>query len=316
MKPVIEVDNLTKRFGHFTAVDRVSFSVPRGDIFGFLGPNGSGKSTVIRMLCGLLSPTDGDARLLDFSVNDNPAEIKKHIGYMSQHFSLYRDLTVRENMRFFGRLYGLSWPKIDERQKVLCDYLGLTDYLNRQAGILSGGWKQRLALASALMHEPEIVFLDEPTAGIDPVARRELWDLLFDLSANGITFFVTTHYMDEAERCTQVAYIYLSKLIACGEPSALKLNPEVTPEGCRRLEISAQPVTRLLERFRRHPQVRSATIFGEAAHVVVEESFDENAAANYAREEGFPSADIREVSPTLEDVFVSLTLAEERRRRS
>ncbi len=312
----IVVDNLTKRFGHFTAVDHVSFEVTKGEIFGFLGPNGSGKSTVIRMLCGLLTPSEGDASLLGMSVRQNAADIKRRIGYMSQHFSLYRDLTVRENMRFFGRLYGLSREKIDQRQKELGDYLGLGPYLDRQAGLLSGGWKQRLALASALMHEPDIVFLDEPTAGIDPVARRELWNLLFDLSAKGITLFVTTHYMDEAERCTVVAYIYLSKLIAHGEPSDLKKLPEVTPEGCRRIEIRAEPVTRVLDRFRTHPQVRSATIFGEAAHLVVEDRFTDEAVRQFAMEHGFSEARVRDISPTLEDVFVAMTLAEEKKRLS
>lgn len=316
MDPTIRVEQLTKRFGKFTAVDNVSFSVTRGEIFGFLGPNGSGKSTVIRMLCGLLSPTEGDAWLLGMSVRRDTASIKRRIGYMSQHFSLYRDLTVRENMRFFGQLYGLSRVKIDERREVLSDYLGLHPYQNRQAGLLSGGWKQRLALASALMHEPDIVFLDEPTAGIDPVARRELWDLLFDLSAKGITLFVTTHYMDEAERCTVVAYIYLSRLIACGEPSALKQLPDVTPEGFRRIELSAQPLTRLLDHFRKHPSVRSATIFGEAAHLVVEKGWDEEGIRRYGKEDGFGDLRIRTITPTLEDVFVSLTLAEEKRRLS
>ncbi len=313
MDTTIEVDKLTKRFGDFTAVNQISFSVNRGDIFGFLGPNGSGKSTVIRMLCGLLSPTAGNARVLGIDVMKKPGDIKRKIGYMSQSFSLYRDLTVRENIRFFGKLYGLSKSKIYEKEEELCDYLGLNPYLNRQAGKLSGGWKQRLALASALMHEPEIVFLDEPTAGIDPVARRELWNLLFDLSAQGITLFVSTHYMDEAERCTVVAYIYLSKLIACGEPSSLKNMSEVTPEGFRRIEIIAHPITQLLDKFRTHDQVRSATIFGEAGHFLVDEKFSDEDIKEYASSIGFDDISVRKVSPTLEDVFVSLTLAEEER---
>lgn len=314
MEATIHVEGLTKRFGTFTAVDCVSFSVSKGQIFGFLGPNGSGKSTVIRMLCGLLSPTEGDAWLLGMSVKKDAAAIKRRIGYMSQHFSLYRDLTVYENMRFFGQLYGLSRAKIEERRRVLSDYLGLNPYWDRQAGLLSGGWKQRLALASALMHEPDIVFLDEPTAGIDPVARRELWDLLFDLSARGITLFVSTHYMDEAERCTQIAYIYLSKLIACGEPSALKQLPDVTPAGCRRIELSAQPLTRLLDLFRKHRSVHSATIFGEAAHLVVDDYWSDDEVQQFGVSKGFENLQIRDVSPNLEDVFVSLTLAEEKRR--
>lgn len=314
MTPVIEVDNITKRFGHFTAVDQVSFSVSRGEIFGFLGPNGSGKSTVIRMLCGLLAPSEGDARLQGISVKKSPAEIKRRIGYMSQSFSLYRDLTVRENIRFFGRLYGLKGPQIDKRQKELCDYLNLNPYINRQAGQLSGGWKQRLALASAMIHEPEIIFLDEPTAGIDPVARRDLWNLLFDLSAKGITLFVTTHYMDEAERCTKVGYIFLSKLIAFGEPSTLKLMPEITPEGCRRIEIQSQQITRLLDRFRTHAMVRSATIFGEAAHLLIDQQFTDPMVREFAGAEGFQDINLRAITPSLEDVFVSLTLNEERKR--
>ncbi|MBZ0254782.1 ABC transporter ATP-binding protein, partial [bacterium] len=309
MEPTIRVQGLTKRFGSFTAVDDVSFDVSKGEIFGFLGPNGSGKSTVIRMLCGLLTPTEGDAWLLGMNVRDDVASIKRRIGYMSQHFSLYHDLTVRENMTFFGRLYGLARERIQSRSKELSDYLGLGPYQDRQAGLLSGGWKQRLALASALMHEPDIVFLDEPTAGIDPVARRELWDLLFDLSARGITLFVTTHYMDEAERCTIVAYIYLSKLIANGDPSSLKQLPNVTPKGCRRIEISAQPLTRLLDVFRKHSSTHSATIFGDAAHLVIDDEWSDDAVRRFGKEEGFDDLLVRDITPTLEDVFVSLTLA-------
>lgn len=312
----IVVRSLTKRFGHFTAVDRVSFEVERGDIFGFLGPNGSGKSTVIRMLCGLLTPTEGDAKLLGISVRKHPADIKRRIGYMSQQFSLYRDLTVHENMQFFGRLYELPREKIRERMQTLADYLGLGPYTHKRAGELSGGWRQRLALACSLMHEPEVVFLDEPTAGIDPVARRELWDLLFDLSARGITLFVTTHYMDEAERCTKIAYIYMSKLIVCGEPSELKKMPAVTPDNCRRVEMAADPITPLLRSIRSKPGVRSATIFGEAAHLVVENSLSNQALTDFAKEQGFSDVHIREIAPTLEDVFVTLTLSADREKAS
>ena len=297
-------------------MDRVSLEAREGEIFGFLGPNGSGKSTMIRMLCGLLTPTEGDAWLLGMDVRRDSAEIKKNIGYMSQQFSLYRDLTVEENLHFFGRLYGLSRSRNSERRKVLCEYLGLLPYLNQTAGTLSGGWRQRLALAVSLMHEPKVVFLDEPTAGIDPVARRELWDLLFDLSAHGITFFVTTHYMDEAERCTKVAYIHLSRLIACGEPSDLKALPDVTPGGCRRIEIHTQAITRLLDQLRRHEGVRSATIFGEAVHLLAENSFHDEAIRRYTADHGFSQIQIRNIPPSLEDVFISLTLAEEERRRA
>jgi ABC-2 type transport system ATP-binding protein len=309
----IVLNRLTKRFGSFTAVNQVSLNVPKGDIFGFLGPNGSGKSTVIRILCGLLTPTGGEAWVLGLDVKKQAAEIKRHIGYMSQSFSLYRDLTVKENMRFFGQLYGLSRTKIAERTDILIAYLGLKPYADRQAQHLSGGWKQRLALASALMHEPKIVFLDEPTAGIDPVARRELWDLLFDLSAQGVTLFVSTHYMDEAERCTHVAYIYLSNLIALGEPAQLKNGPDVTPPGCYRVEIRATPITQVLDHFRKQSGVVSATIFGEAAHLLVEKRWTLDTIHHEASQSGFAVKEVREAAPSLEDVFVSLTLTESRK---
>lgn len=218
LEPVIRVESLTRKFGEFTAVDSIDFQIQQGDIFGFLGPNGSGKSTVIRMLCGLLKPTSGTAVLDGIDVNQNPEAIKTRIGYTSQKFSLYEDLTVDENIQFFSSIYGLTRQEKKERQPAIIEKVGIEPYLDRRAGNLSGGWKQRLAVACSLLHEPKIIFLDEPTAGIDPVARREIWDLFFDLASEGKTLFVTTHYMDEAERCERVALLWRGKLVALGAP--------------------------------------------------------------------------------------------------
>src|SRR6267154_2534639 len=227
METMIECHDLTKRFGTFTAVDHVTFSVTKGSIFGFLGPNGSGKSTVIRMLCGILEPTEGTAAVAGIDVVQATDKLKGTIGYMSQKFSLYDELTAYENLQFYGRLYGLKGSPLKERMDELVALTHLEPYMTRRAALLSGGWRQRLAMACALMHRPTVLFLDEPTAGIDPVARRDLWDLLFEFAGGGMTLFVTTHYMDEAERCDHVGYIYMSKLIVCGEPDELKQMPDV-----------------------------------------------------------------------------------------
>jgi ABC-type multidrug transport system ATPase subunit len=304
---MIQCENLTKRFGHFTAVDGVTFSIAKGSIFGFLGPNGSGKSTVIRMLCGLLEPSDGSARIAEFDVARQTTEIKHLIGYMSQKFSLYDELTVHENLSFYGRLYGLRGTALKQRYDELVSLTHLEPYLGRRAALLSGGWRQRLAMACSLVHKPSVLFLDEPSAGIDPVARRELWDLLFEFSSQGMTLFVTTHYMDEAERCSHVGYIHMSKLVVCGEPDDLKQLPVVNPPGTKRIDVTCDHVTIGLQVVRRLPGVRTATVFGQSMHLLVEENMSDEFIRAELVKAKIPHADIRPIAPSLEDVFVALT---------
>jgi ABC-type multidrug transport system ATPase subunit len=306
-EPMIQCEALTRRFGHLTAVDHVSFSVARGSIFGFLGPNGSGKSTVIRMLCGLLEPSDGVGRIAGFDVAGQTDEIKPLIGYMSQKFSLYDELTVQENLQFYGRLYGMRGAELAKRRDELVALTHLEPYLGRRAALLSGGWRQRLAMACSLMHDPTVLFLDEPTAGIDPVARRELWDLLFEFSSRGMTLFVTTHYMDEAERCSHVGYIHTSKLVVCGVPDELKTMPAVNPPGTRRLDITCEHVTVGLQALRHLPGVRTATVFGQSMHLLVDGGLSEEAIRRELARAGISQVELHPIGPSLEDVFVALT---------
>src|SRR5947207_1230205 len=307
MNAMIECEGLTKRFGTFTAVDHVSFSVGKGSIFGFFGPNGSGKSTVIRMLCGILEPTEGTARIAGHDIMGEGDAIKEMIGYMSQKFSLYDELTVNENLVFSGKLYSLPDRELKRRRDNLIAITHLEPYLDRRAALLSGGWRQRLAMACALMHKPTVLFLDEPTAGIDPVARRELWDLLFEFAGQGMTLFVTTHYMDEAERCDHVGYIYMSKLIVCGEPDELKKLPDVNPPGTRRLDVTCDHVTTALRAMHEMRGVRSATVFGQSMHLLVDESVKRAQIDEQLRKVGVTHAEIHEIGPSLEDVFVELS---------
>lgn len=304
---MIQCENLTKRFDGFTAVDHVSFSIAKRSIFGFLGPNGSGKTTVIRMLCGILEPSDGRAEVAGFDVSRQTDQIKGTIGYMSQKFSLYDELTANENLLFYGKLYGLRREALKRRRDELVALTHLEPYLDRRANMLSGGWRQRLAMACALVHKPSVLFLDEPTAGIDPVARRELWDLLFELSSAGMTLFVTTHYMDEAERCSHVGYIDMSRLVVCGAPDDLKSLPEVNPAGTKRIDVTCDHVTVGLQVVRKLPGVRSATIFGQSMHLLVDEAMPDQRIRGSLAEVGIRAADIRPIAPSLEDVFVALT---------
>jgi ABC-2 type transport system ATP-binding protein len=299
----IDVREATIRFGNFKAVDRASLTVRTGEVLGLLGPNGSGKTTLIRALCGLVPLAHGAAWVLGRDVSRDAERIRASIGYMSQKFSLYEDLTSRENMDFYAGIYGLSAAQARTRKAELIELTGLSPYLDRRAGRLSGGWKQRLALVCALLHEPRLVFLDEPTAGIDPVARRDLWDLLFRLAAEGITLFVTTHYMDEAERCARVGYIYMGRLLAVGTPQELKRLPGVTPPDTRRLEILSTDMAGLLGQLRQRPGVRQATIFGQAVYALVD-------AERTLAELGLEGMEVHAAEPTLEDVFVGLSRAQ------
>jgi ABC-2 type transport system ATP-binding protein len=301
MTAAITADHLTIRFGSFTAVEDVSFAVSRGEIFGFLGPNGSGKTTIIKALCGLLEPSAGGGTILGMDIRRDADAIKQRVGYMSQKFGLYEDLTVGENIDFYAGVYGLRGSEALERKRQVVELTGIGNYMDRRAGQLSGGWKQRLALSCAIIHSPEVVFLDEPTAGIDPVARRALWDLLFRLSGQGITFFVTTHYMDEAERCGRVGYIYMSHLIALGTIAELQRLPDANPPGTTRVQIEAASPSEMLDLVRHIEGVHEATIFGHSIHALVE---SQHIAAITER---LPGARIQPIAPSLEDIFVTLT---------
>src|SRR3954471_1552372 len=304
---IIEWEGLTGRLGHSTAVVHVTLKVAKGPLFGSLGQNGSGKSTVIRMLCGLLEPSDGSGRIAGFDVAKQTDEIKNLIGYMSQKFSLYDELTVYENLMFYGRLYGLTGAELAKRRDELVALTHIEPYMERRAALLSGGWRQRLAMACSLMHHPTVLFLDEPTAGIDPVARRELWDLLFEFSSAGMTLFVTTHYMDEAERCSHVGYIHMSKLVVCGEPDELKQLPSVNPPGTLRIEVTCDHVTTGLQALRHLPGVRTATVFGQSMHLLIDKQLPDERIREELSRAGVPHVEIHPMGPSLEDVFVALT---------
>jgi drug efflux transport system ATP-binding protein len=299
----IVVRDLTRKFGAFTAVDRVSFAVQRGEIFGFLGANGAGKSTTIRMLCGLLKPTSGTATVDGVDVSRDPEEVKRRIGYMSQRFSLYEALTVEQNIWFFGALYGLSDDKINVRMKFVVEMAGLAGREGTKARDLAGGWRQRLALGCAILHEPRIVFLDEPTGGVDPVSRRQFWRLIQDMSRDGVTILVTTHYLDEAEHCHRIAIINAGKLAAMGTSRQLKEIFAQRPI----LEIhSARPVE-VMQALEDIPEIEKTTVFGTAVHAVLKTpAVDVEALANRLRARGLEISAVDRVMPSLEDVFLDV----------
>jgi ABC-2 type transport system ATP-binding protein len=309
----IELEGLTRRFGSFTAVDRVSMRVEEGEVFGFLGANGAGKSTVIRMLCGLLSPTEGTARVLGIDVARDPEGVKRRIGYMSQRFSLYEDLSVRQNLRFFGGVYGLRGPRAREREEWAIEMANLRGKEDRLTGELPGGWKQRLALACAVLHEPKVVFLDEPTSGVDPLSRRRFWALIDEMSSEGVTVFVTTHYLDEAEYCHRLALIHAGRLAAEGTVSQLK---EVFA-GRAVLEVSAPRLSEALELLGEQEWALETSVFGTRIHVVVrdaEEGRQQIAAA--LEQQNNPPTSIERIVPSLEDVFIHHVEEEEARRQA
>lgn len=309
MSEAIVATHLTKRYGDRDVVHDVSFSIASGSIFGFLGPNGSGKSTTIKMLCGLVDPTSGGGSVSGFDVQHQTDRVHRSIGYMSQSFSLYTDLTVRENLSFYGRAYGLDPARRDERSRAVITLTGLAPYERQLAETLSGGWKQRLALACALLHEPRVLFLDEPTAGIDPVARRDLWDLLFNLAGQGVTLFVTTHYMDEAERCSALGYIFEGTLIALGTIDELRQLPGVTPPGSARYRVTVENIMPAFSRASRLDYVRDVTIFGRDLHLVVNDDVPAQHLHDDLAEAAGRIEALDRIDPSIEDVFVALTRA-------
>lgn len=299
----IVIEGLTKRYADRAVVDDLSLTVEAATIFAFLGPNGSGKSTTIRMLCGLTAPSAGRAIVAGHDVADAADDVRRSIGYMAQGFTLYRDLTVDENLEFYARAYGLG-KRLKARKSEVVDIVGIGPYSSYRSEFLSGGWQRRLALAAALIHDPPVVFLDEPTAGIDPVARRDLWDLLFRLTAAGKTFFVTTHYMDEAERCSSLAYIYEGQLLANGSPEQISSLRAVTPQGAARYAIATDDVMDVFRRVHDVAAIRDATIFGRDIHVVVDAA---TTAATLAGALAIEPSRVTPIEPSLEDAFVALT---------
>ena len=305
--PAITVQNLTKRFGSFTAVDGVDFEVRRREIFGFLGPNGSGKTTTIRMMLGLMRPSAGSVTVLGLPVDGNNRRILPRVGYMSQRFSLYNDLTVGQNLRFYGSAYGLPTAELDARLEEALDMAGLEGRQDTRTRDLSGGWRQRLALSAAILHRPEVLFLDEPTAGVDPISRRAFWDLLYRLVVGGMTVFVTTHYMDEAEHCHRLAFIQHGRLIASGSPAEIKAHEmlgqvlELVPSD----PIQAVKILRAARESEKLPLLE-VELYGSLVHVVARQVEHQRAAiAAELRAAGIQPGQMTVIEPSLEDVFIA-----------
>ena len=303
VKSAVRVDRLNRRFGSFKAVDNISFEVPEGEIFGFLGPNGAGKSTTIRMLCGLLIPSSGSGFVADYDIFTEAEQIKQHIGYMSQKFSLYEDLTVEENIQFYGGIYGLQGIAMKKRKTWAMEMAGLRDHGKTLTAVLSTGWKQRLALACAILHEPPIIFLDEPTSGVDPLSRRRFWDLIYAMADQGITVFVTTHYMEEAEYCDRIALIYKGRMIAMGTPLELKtkhMHEQI-------LDLKCDSPQDILQTLINLPGVRDVSLFGAGLHVVtMDAALVQKEICRRLEDIGITGYKIERIMPGMEDVFISL----------
>jgi ABC-2 type transport system ATP-binding protein len=308
----VVAEGLTKQFDKFIAVDNISFRVRKGEVFGFLGPNGAGKSTTIRMLCGLLMPTKGRASVGGYDIAKQPDDVKSRIGYMSQRFSLYEDLTVEQNINFYGGIYGLEGARLSERKRWAIEMAGLTGKETMLAQALSGGWRQRLALGCSVLHEPPILFLDEPTGGVDPVSRRNFWDLIYDLSHRGITVFVTTHYMDEAEHCNTIGLIYNGKLIATGSPTELKHNLDRYSI----YEVQCTESVDAMEYLREQPWAVETSIFGSAFHVsTLNEPDVREKISHILADKNISIRRIEKIVPSLEDVFIHMIAEEDFRRK-
>ncbi len=299
----VSVRGLEKRYGDFFAVNRVSFQVAAGEIYGFLGPNGAGKSTTIRMLCGIIAPTGGSGTVAGFDLGRDTERIKQQIGYMSQKFSLYEDLTVEENIDFYSGIYRIPAVRKKARKEWVLEMAGLTGHRGSRTAILAGGWKQRLALGCAILHEPPIIFLDEPTSGVDPISRRRFWDLIYELAGGGVTIFVTTHYMDEAEYCDRLGLIYRGELIAGGSPETLKR--ELMTETI--LEVFCLRPQEAMAGLAGVEAVQEVALFGRGLHLVTDDAtLASRRVHDFLVARGFGQPDIRPVTPSLEDVFVSL----------
>ncbi|MDQ6671646.1 MAG: ABC transporter ATP-binding protein [Chloroflexota bacterium] len=301
MPVAVEARELSKTYAALVAVDKLSLEIDQGEVFAFLGPNGSGKTTTIRMLCGIITPTGGHARVLGFEVGTQSEAIKARIGYMSQRFSLYEDLSVRENLEFYAGVYQVPAARRAARVHELIEMAGLAGRERQLAGQLSGGWKQRLALGCAIVHQPPLLFLDEPTAGVDPVSRRSFWTLIYGLARGGVTIFLTTHYIDEAEHADRVALMLNGRMVALAPPRELR---ETGLAGTL-LEVECEPAVDALELLPGVPGVREVTLYGTLLHVLVDDAVSLDSLAGVLRGKGLQVSSIRQIKPTLEDVFVS-----------